>query len=207
MAVGFFFVLIRCRNYVRNCLVLWTAFCYTYPMNKFIVILDGPMGSGKSTVGAMLAEKLKRTALINEDRIKWFISDFKRSKKDNAIVRAVMIEMCKEYLKQGISLVVAQGFLKGMRPLSDFAKMAKKNKAKLLIYHLDAPKNILLKRIENRIKTTKVKAPIAKSRIHKNIQRWKANRFSVGREFQTDKVSAKAITGEVLKDLGKNFLR
>ena len=51
-------------------------------MKKFIVILDGPMGSGKSTVGELLAKKLRRTALVNEDKIKWFISDFKRSKKD-----------------------------------------------------------------------------------------------------------------------------
>src|SRR4051812_7530881 len=87
--------------------------CYALCMKqKRVIIIDGPMGSGKSTVGALVSAKLKRSAFVNEDKIKWFISDFKRGKKDNAIVRAVLIEMCKEYLKQDISLVIGQGFIK-----------------------------------------------------------------------------------------------
>lgn len=170
-------------------------------MKKFIVILDGPMGSGKSTIGEIVAKKLKRTALVNEDKIKWFISDFRRSKKDNAIVRAVMIEMCKEYLRQGISLVVAQGFFKNRRPLSPFVSMAKKSRSRLFVYHLDAPKNILLERIKGRKKLGHARTPIAKTRIHRNIRAWKANRYSVGKDFQTDKMSASKIGKEILTEV------
>lgn len=174
-------------------------------MKKFIIILDGPMGSGKSTVGAIIVKKLRRTALINEDKIKWFISDFRRSKRDNAIVRAVMIEMCKEYLKQGINLVITQGFLREKRPLSPFIAMSKKSKSKLLVYHLDAPKTVLLQRIKERKKSKNVRTPIAKTRVHRNIRIWKANRYSIGKEFQTDEISVKKIAKEILKEI--NSLR
>lgn len=160
------------------------------------------MGSGKSTVGEILVKKLKRTALINEDKIKWFISDFRRCKRDNSIVRAVLIQMCKEYLKQGISLIIAQGFLRGIRPLSPFVAMAKKNKAKFVIYHFDAPKHVLLQRIKERQKSrTNVRKPIAKSRIHRNIRRWKANRYAIGKEFETEKISADKIAINILKEI------
>lgn len=170
-------------------------------MKKFIVILDGPMGSGKSTVGKLLADKLKRTALIHEDRIKWFISDFKRSKRDNAIVRAVLIEMCKEYLKHNINLVVPQGFMEKRRPIAPFLAMARKNKCRILVYHLNAPRNILLKRIKDRKKSKEIRTPIAKTRIHRNIRAWRKNRYVIGKEFQTDKMSAKKISKEILKEI------
>lgn len=64
------------------------------------------MGSGKSTVGAMVAKKLKRTALIHEDIIKWFISDFRRDSADNAMTTYVLKAMCKEYLRHKINLVI-----------------------------------------------------------------------------------------------------
>ncbi len=168
---------------------------------KFIVILDGPMGAGKSTVGELLAKRLKRTAMVNEDKIKWFISDFKRSKKDNAIVRAILIAMCKEYMRQGINLVISQGFLRTTRPLTPFAAMAKKNGFKLFVYHLNAPKAVLLKRIKGRKTTARI--PIAQSRIHRNIRRWSANRYFVGKEFQTEKMSAEEIAREILAEITK----
>lgn len=170
-------------------------------MKKFIVILDGPMGSGKSTVGQLLAEKLKRTALVHEDRIKWFISDFRRSKRDNAIVRAVLIKMCKEYLKHDISLIIPQGFMEKRRPIAPFLAMARKEKCRILVYHLDAPKSILLERIKNRKKSKQIRAPIAKTRIQRNIRAWRKNRYVIGKEFQTDKISAKKISEEILKEI------
>lgn len=161
------------------------------------------MGSGKSTIGEQLAPKLKRTALINEDKIKWFISDFRRSYRDNAIVSAVLLKMSQEYLKQSISLIIAQGISKTHRPIAPFAAMAKKYKARLLVYHLNAPREILLRRIGERQKFKHVRKPIAKTRILRNLRFWTRDRYAIGREFSTDEISAKKIVGEILKDIKK----
>src|SRR3989304_5550709 len=91
---------------------------------RFIVI-DGPMGSGKTTVAGLMHPKLKRTALVGVDRIKWFVSDFRRTKKDNAVAREALLAMCEAYLKNGIDILLAQGFVNqgGMAP---FLKLAKR---------------------------------------------------------------------------------
>lgn len=159
------------------------------------------MGSGKSTVGELVVKKLKRTALINEDKIKWFISDFRRSKRDNAIVRGVLNVMAREYLKRGISLIIAQGFIKEKRPITPFLEMARATKSKLFVYHLNASKHVLLERIGNRAPSKNIRTPIAKSRIDRNLRMWRAHRYSIGKEFQVDKISAERISQEILKDI------
>jgi uridine kinase len=97
---------------------------------KFIIIIDGPMGSGKTTVATILHKKLKRTAHIGLDRIKWFISDFKRIPEDNEIIRSVVVAMTKEYLKQGISVIVEQGMRK--ERIETLKKIAMQNDAHFL---------------------------------------------------------------------------
>ncbi len=172
---------------------------------NFILILDGPMGSGKSTVGDLVHKKLKRTALLSMDRIKWFISDFKRSKKDNAITNAVLFKMYEEYLKQGIDLIVTQGFWKQkgspfVAP-SDFAALAKKYKVRFYFYQLDAPKEVLLGRIKNRKPSALIRTPIAPSRLLRNIRMWKKNKYQPEKTFWSHEQSAKNIANQILKNI------
>ena len=171
-------------------------------MKKFIIILDGPMGAGKSTIGDLIHKKLKRTALVNNDRIKWFISDFRRNKKDNAISRKVLLQMCDAYLQQGINLVIPQPFTKNKVPLRPYVNLAKKHKAELHVFHLDAPKDVLLKRIKNRQTGKDVRLPLAQSRVLRNIRVWKKERISVGKRVETDKATKGKIAKEILKEIG-----
>jgi predicted kinase len=163
------------------------------------------MGAGKSTVGDLLHKQLKRTALLNRDTVKWYVSDYDRSKKDILISNAVLMRMCDEYLKQGISLIIPQGFWKEKSrkkeyvSFSDFAQLAKKYKAKLYIYHLDAPANTLLARVKKR-KPSNPTNPFPIKRTKDNINKWKSNRFDLGETLNTEKSSTKEIVDFILSD-------
>lgn len=170
---------------------------------NFIVVIDGPMGSGKTTIGDLIHKKLKRTALLSMDKIKWFVSDFKRSRRDNAITNAVLMRMCDEYLNQGIRLIITQGFWEDNKsPFvspADFKALAKKHKARFHFYQLDASKDVLLRRIQKR--KTEARTPIAKTRVFRNIRLWKRNKYSADKIFETDKMSADSITNLIIKEI------
>jgi hypothetical protein len=48
-------------------------------MKKFLLLLDGMTGAGKTATSDILSEKLTRTAIISMDKIKTFVSDFESS--------------------------------------------------------------------------------------------------------------------------------
>src|SRR3989338_1424432 len=95
---------------------------------KFFVVIDGPMGAGKTTVAKLLHQKIKRTALLGIDRVKWTVSDFSRSSKDNAMTADVVLAMCKEYLKHGLNIILDQGFMR-KEFLNPYLQLAKKERA------------------------------------------------------------------------------
>ena len=157
------------------------------------------MGSGKSTIGEIVHKKLKRTALINTDKIKWLLSDFKRGSRDDEINFRVLLQMCEAYLQQGINLIIPQGFWK--ERVRTFINLAKRYKAQIYIYHLDAPKLILLKRIKSREVSKDVRVPITKSRVLKNIQKWKQKKYLSGKLFETNNFSKQRTAREILEEV------
>lgn len=174
-------------------------------VKKILVIIDGPMGSGKTTIGKILRQNLKRTAVLSTDMIKFFLSDFERGERDNAITAAVLMQMCKEYINQGISIVLAQGFWKEeyLRP---YLQLAKENNLEVFIYQLEAPKDFLIERIRNRPTPELAKTPVPEERIQKNLQKWEENRYNLGKTFDVTKMSSEQIAKEILNDITKSFL-
>ena len=65
----------------------------------FLIIIDGPIGSGKTTVSELLHKKLRKTALISLDKIKRLVSDYKPMHKYHQLASEVGKAMVKEYLK------------------------------------------------------------------------------------------------------------
>lgn len=169
-------------------------------MKKFLIIIDGPMGSGKTTIGKLLHKKLKRTARLSTDGIKFLLSDFERGERDNAITTSVLMQMYKEYVRQGINILLPQGFWK-KEYIEPYIKFAKKNKLKTFIYQLEAPREVLLKRIENRPKPALAKTPVPKSRILLNLKTWEKHKYQMGKNFDTTKLSPEQVVKEILKDL------
>lgn len=169
-------------------------------MKNFLVLIDGPMGSGKTTIGKILHSKLKRTAILSTDAIKFFISDFERGERDNAISAAVLMQMCKEYIRQEINIVLPQGFWK-KEFIDPYMQFADENNLALFVYQLEAPKEMLLKRISNRPKPAQAKTPVPVERILKNLETWESSRYEMGKVFDTATQSAEEIADCILQDL------
>jgi predicted kinase len=169
-------------------------------MHQSLIIIDGPMGSGKTTIGKIIHKKLKRTVILSKDGIKWLISDFERGERDNSIVSAVLMEMCKEYVRQGISLLIPQGFWK-KEYLDPYIKLAEENNLKIYIYKLEASRDVLLERIEKRSKPELANVPVPYERVLKNIKTWEDNKYEIGKVFDTSRLSADEIVELILKDL------
>jgi predicted kinase len=164
----------------------------------FLILIDGPMGSGKTTVAKIIHSKLKRTAYIGLDRIKRYISDFKKNPTDNEISRNVVSAMASEYLKQGISVIIEQGMKDNYIKL--LKKIAKKNKAECFIYQLDASKELLTKRVIERTKLAN-KPAISRSRIERNYNIHLNNKYSHTTIFDSEKFNPKIIANKILKEV------
>jgi predicted kinase len=171
-------------------------------MKQSIIIIDGPMGSGKTTIGKLLHKELKRTAILSLDGIKWFISDFERGERDNSISAAVLMQMCREYVKQGISILLPQGFWKE-EYLKPYINLAKDNNIAFFVYQLEAPKDILLDRINKRPKAELATSPVPQERVMKNLQTWEDNRYQIGKVFNTTELNPEQIVQIILKDLSE----
>lgn len=167
--------------------------------SKFIII-DGPMGAGKSTVAALLHPKLKRTAMVGNDRIKWFVSDYSRSKKDTDITRKVLLAMCEAYLKNGVSILMPQGFLHPAS-LGLFLRLAKKMRCDLHLYRLQAPRHVLLKRIHARGKAAEARTSIPKTRILRNLRLHAKHQYEGATFLDTSVLSPRQVMNAILKDL------
>ena len=172
----------------------------TLIMKHFLVIIDGPMGSGKTTVGKILHSKLKRTAVLSTDKIKFFLSDFERGERDNSITANVLLQMCREYIRQGINVLLAQGFWK-KEFIEPYITFAKENDLALFVYQLEASREVLLERIKNRPTPTIAKVPVPQKRIEENFSVWSENKYEAQKVFNTETLPPEAIANLILEDL------
>lgn len=173
-------------------------------MDKSLIIINGPMGSGKTTIGRLLHSRLERTAILSTDAIKFFLSDFERSDRDNSISAAVLMQMCKEYIKQGINVLLPQGFWK-KEYIEPYIRFAEENDTRLFVYQLEAPRWVLMERVKNRPKSELAKTPVPEERVVKNLDTWEENRYWLGKVFDTSKLSSEEIVTEIIKDI-KGFV-
>ena len=165
----------------------------------FVIIIDGPIGAGKSSIANLLHSKLKRTAIIRLDRIKHLISDYNQSHKDLQLASDVGNAMVLIYLQNKINVIVEKAFTKEAF-LKSFIKNLK-NKARIFIYQLDAPLKIRIKRVKKRpIPYDAKKRPTLK-KIRDNSSHFYEFRYKKAKEFDTSKLSTKKIVNEILKDL------
>ncbi|MEI7709523.1 MAG: AAA family ATPase [bacterium] len=171
----------------------------------FLLVLDGPMGTGKTTVSKLLHAKLEGTARVGFDDVKKFIYDFQKDHEYKKISQKVILAMANEYLKSGIN-VITEWVMKKER-VADFMKIAKKNDARFFTYELDAPKELLIKRVKERNKksSTVLKPKQSISELLKNFEKnydyHSKNRHNHTKILNSEKLTPEQIARKILRDM------
>ncbi len=167
--------------------------------SNFVIIIEGPMGSGKSTIASILHSQLPRTALLGTDKIKDVISDFNKSDEDYYLATTIMLAMARIFLENKFSLLIPQAFLK--KEYADpFIKIAEEFNVKLHFYHLHAPEDELRARIIQRAHDKNVSLP-TDDKIKKNFNKWRDNHYEYGKKIDISDQSSLEVADLILREL------
>lgn len=175
-------------------------------MNKFLIIIDGPMGSGKTTASKLLHVKLEGTARVALADIKRLISGFEKDHEYNKISQEVILVMVDEYLKRGINVIVEWAMKKERGEA--FIEIAKKYNVRCLFYRLDAPRDLLIQRVKDRTAALLDKPELEEynlENIEKNFEKNYSfhveNSYKEARVIDSEKLSGEEIAQLIMKDL------
>lgn len=172
----------------------------------FMVLIDGPMGAGKTTTSRLLNKKLEGTARVPLDEIKKYISGFRTNPACKKISREIQMIMVEAYLKRGISVIIEWAMKQ--EHIENFIKIAKRNKARFFIYQLNAPKHLLIKRVKERTRMLKGRSRLTKESVEKIDKKFEKNynfhfknRYNEAIVFDSKKLSSEQIVKNILKEI------
>ncbi len=114
----------------------------------FLILVDGPMGSGKTTTTKLLSEKLPDAARVALPDIKRLVPNYRENEQTLTVIREVMRVMIDTYLKFGVSVIVEQ--ITRAEGVALLRKIAEQHGATFSAYRLTAPKAVRLKRVHER---------------------------------------------------------
>jgi len=169
----------------------------------FLIIIDGPMGSGKSTISELLHKKMGgKTALISLDKLKRIVSEYKMDSFEHIELAAKSgAAMTDVYLKEKINVIVEKAFTKEQH-LKAFLKLVK-TKNKTIIYQLEIPFEIGLSRVKEREKLKEKGIPKnkIKEKVTRNYQHFNESRYKEAKVFDSSKFTPRKIVNQIIKDL------
>ncbi len=139
-------------------------------MRPFLLIIDGSIGVGKTTAAKVIHQRFPRTVFLGLDHTKWFISHFKRDRRNNKIVNEVILVMAREFLLHNINVIVEQAFTNEL--VEQYQRLGRQCRARVVTIQLTAERSILLSRITVRSKISDpLKRPsLTKSFILRNVR-------------------------------------
>lgn len=167
-----------------------------------LILIDGPMGSGKTTVSKMLQKNIKsKTALISLDRLKAIVSDYKLDSKEHLNLASNSgAAIANVYLKDGIDTIVEKAFTR-----EEFIKQFLRNikiKCKKFIYQLEAPLEIRITRVKKRPLPLGVKKRSPKSKVVRNDSHYKEFKYTKAIVFDSSKLTPRQIVNRIVNDIG-----
>lgn len=119
---------------------------------KLIILVYGPMCSGKSALIDLLKQKKSGLFHASMDNIKWFISDYSTEKyASHGTVNSIMYGMCRSAVEQGLSIMV-EGSVGLILNTGDYKKLAKEFSYKIIRLNIEARYDILVSRFNYRLR-------------------------------------------------------
>lgn len=165
-----------------------------------LIIIDGTMGAGKTTVSKLLHKRLKYSALISLDKIKHIISGVKPDDSPHLqLASEIGAVMVKEYLKRSKVVIVEKAFTME-KYLKGFVKMVNPKKIPVLVYQLDAPFELRVKRVKERPLEFSNRRPTME-KLRRNCHRFANFRYKQAKMFDSSKITPQRIVNHILKDL------
>lgn len=164
----------------------------------FVVVIHGPMGSGKTTLADLLHDEIVDTAHFGADHIKWLVSDFRNVPSHTQVAKNMVPVMAEGYLKQGINLILEQAFTK--EEIASLEEIAKKYDAQFYVYGLSANREILNRRIAERTQKSG-KPEVSTEHINKSYEEYQQNMYDEGVSLNTEGISIREMADRILKDL------
>ncbi|KKS92389.1 MAG: hypothetical protein UV68_C0046G0003 [Candidatus Collierbacteria bacterium GW2011_GWC2_43_12] len=161
------------------------------------------MGGGKSTVADLLKSKLNNVLFTGLDRLKWSISGFDRSSEGNKLVAHLVESLTRTALVDGISVCVEQGFVKA-EYMFPFIELAKELGVKILVYQIEAPRNVLVERLTTRKTPSEAKTPVSMDKVERNLDNYFNNKYSEAKVIDSEKHSPDKIVQIILNDLASS---
>lgn len=121
-------------------------------MNQFILILNGPICSGKTKVADSILRGHKKVFSLSANKIKFLISDYTPN-RDRTVVHECLMLIAEKMLQNGMSLLLEGGSMAQGKLNESLGELAHTHGLKVTIVNVEAPLNVLKKRFEERLVT------------------------------------------------------
>lgn len=117
-------------------------------MKNFVIVLDGPKGSGKTTLCDLLKKKLSNTHFFSLDEIRRAIPNARATDEYNQMAFDILLQELTQCIKNGNNIVIDCGLTE--QKLLALEKTVRGLNVDLYKYALVAPLDILLERVKER---------------------------------------------------------
>lgn len=139
----------------------------------FLIFIDGPMGSGKTTTTKLLNQKLPDTARIAMSDIKRLVPNYKENPNTLVVLKDIMGAMIDKYLEHGVSVIVE--LVTKADGIEMLRQLTQKHKAKFYGYRLTAARDTRLARVHERTKAMMEITELSQSKIDELTEYFEPN--------------------------------